>query len=430
MKQQTEQFMGCDIGLLEPTRAAALKHFLTQGFPTRREENWKYTDLSFLKNEAFAYSENLNVSDIELKGFQSTDVYKLTFINGYYAPHFSSIDELTAHCHISSLNEALKTQSTWTKNHLENISSKDARFLDLNNALMTDGFVINVSKNTIMPKPLHILFIATKAEQTPFMSFARNLIELAPNSQLTLFEEHIDLSDTRSMKNHITQITMGENASLDMYKLQNQNDEAIHIAQTLVQQARNSQFKSLVVTLGGKLSRDDLNILLNDEGASCTLNGLYLGDHHQHVDHHTRIDHFKSHGSSQEYYKGILSGQARGVFNGKVIVHPGAQKTVSQQINKNLLLSKQAEVDTKPELEIYADDVACAHGATIGQIDPESLFYLRSRGLDKKAAFMLLMEAFADEILTTAQPHAVIHYMREWVHKKMSHLSKVQENNV
>jgi Fe-S cluster assembly protein SufD len=410
------------------TCSLPLNHFSGQGLPTRREENWKYTDLSFLEKSTFKLSKQITLNSLN-NGFQG-NAHKLVFVDGHFSAPLSSIDALASQCTVLSLKQALADDPETIKKYLEDVQAKDVRFLNLNKAFVSNGYVIIVPKGVVIEKPLHLLFVSSDANNV--MSFSRNIIVLKENSHLTVFEEHIpiqasplqaqgaSLEGQSTFNNHITQVILEQGAKLNRYKLQNQNQTAIHIAQTLVNQKCDAQFNSYQVTLGAALSRDDLNISQQAKGASCTLYGLYLGEAKQHQDHHTRIDHLAPHGTSVEYYKGVLTGEAKGVFNGKVIVHPDAQKINSRQTNKNLLLSKTAEVDTKPELEIYADDVACAHGATIGQIDPESLFYLRSRGLDSASAMSLLMHAFADEILEKFVDKEIADYLQEAVHIKMS----------
>ncbi|MDF3054952.1 MAG: sufD [Gammaproteobacteria bacterium] len=421
MKQSLEQNLKqISSSVVSPeNRSVALNNFLVQGFPTRREENWRYTDLSFLKEAAFTLSENTIIDRLQT-GFKvgKGNVHRLVFIDACFSESLSSVKALDEQCTVLPLKQALATNSEIIRKYLANAHQEDTRFLNLNNAFMSDGYVILVPKGMVIENPIHLLFISSDKDNV--MSFSRNIILAEENSALTVFEEHLSMDGQTTFANHITQVVLGAGARLDRYKLQNQNERAIHIAQTLVDQKRDSQFKSYQVTLGAALSREDLNISQRDQGASCALYGLYLAEAKQHQDHHTRIDHLAAHGNSVEYYKGVLTGQAKGVFNGKVVVHPNAQKINSQQTNKNLLLSNAAEMNTKPELEIYADDVSCAHGATIGQVDSESLFYLRSRGLDSVSAMSLLVQAFADEIVETFEHKDISDYLREMTHAKMS----------
>jgi Fe-S cluster assembly protein SufD len=413
------ELAGNDLRWLTDYRAQSFENFIQQGFPTRREENWKYTDLSFLDKAEFCSTQTTQLQSLPAC-FQSAEknTHRLVFVDGQLSTELSSIDELTTQCTILSLQQAFNQQPELIKQYLEKIETKDVRLLNLNNAFMSDGYYISIPKNITIEPPLHLLFISSDKDNA--MSFSRNIIKLEDNSALTIFEEHINLDGQSTFSNHLTQCVLEKNAQLELYKLQSQNADAIHIAHTQVDQQGDSQFNSYNVTLGSKLSRDDLNTKLKGQGAACQLYGLYVGEGKQLQDHHTRIDHLVPHGNSAEYYKGVLTGQAKGVFNGKVIVHPDAQKTNSQQTNKNLLLSKTAEANAKPELEIYADDVLCAHGATIGQIDQESLFYLRSRGLDRQSAIALLVHSFADEVLEKFKHGEIAEYMRRAVQAKMT----------
>ncbi len=219
------------------------------------------------------------------------------------------------------------------------------------------------------------------------------------NSQAHVIESYVSLGGGSYFSNAVTEVVLGQNASIEHYKLQEESTNAFHVATLQTHQGRDSRFVSHSVSFGGQLTRNDIRAVLSAEGTDCTLNGLFMVDGRQHVDFHTTVEHSQPHGTSQEYYKGILDGRSRGVFNGRVHVHPGAQKTDATQSNKNLLLSRNAEVDTKPELEIYADDVKCSHGATVGQLDPDALFYLRARGIDEGSARGLLTYGFAQDII-------------------------------
>jgi len=255
-----------------------------------------------------------------------------------------------------------------------------------------------VPPGKVVGHPIHLLFIST-ALGTASASYPRNLIVAGNNSQVTIVETYVGTEKAVYFTNAVTEVVVGENAVLDHYKLQRESKEAFHIATLQVHQARSSTFASHSIALGGALVRNDVNVVLDGEGSECTLNGLYMATGQQHVDHHTRIDHARPHGLSRQLYKGVLGGQARGVFNGKIVVHATGQKTDAKQTNKNLLLSADALIDTKPQLEINNNDVKCTHGSTIGRLDEDSIFYLRSRGIAEEMARSLLTYAFASEII-------------------------------
>jgi Fe-S cluster assembly protein SufD len=358
---------------------------------------------------------------------ENTPTHQLVFVDGYFDATLSTINQLPEGVILSSLNEALLHQPEYIEPHLsENENPSSCALINLNTAFMSDGFFLYVPKNTALAHPIHLLFLTTHLDNNTLLN-NRNIILLAENSTATLLEQHVALSHLKSTEHHLiknsfTTVETKENAQLHYYKLQQEHAQTIHLAHTEVQQSRDSQVISYSISLGSKLARDDLHVKLNGTGASCELNGFYALSDKQHTDHHTRIDHYYPHGDSRECYKGILKDHAKGVFNGKVIVHPQAQKTNSEQLNKNLLLSNTAEMNTKPELEIYADDVKCTHGSTVGQIEPDTLFYLRSRGLDEAEATTLLVHAFYDDILQRMKNSEISHALQLAVTKKIENL--------
>ena len=264
---------------------------------------------------------------------------------------------------------------------------------------MEDGAFVYIPKAKVLEEPIHLLFVST-ARGKPTVSYPRNLIIVGYSSQATIVESYVGLENDLYFTNVVTEIVGGENALIAHYKLQWESKEAFHIATVEAHLDRSSNFSSHSIDLGGALVRNDVNAVLDGEGIDCTLDGLYIVTGQQHVDNHTRIDHVKPHCISRELYKGVLDGKARGVFNGKIYVHKLAQKTDAKQTNKNLLLSEDAVIDTKPQLEIFADDVKCTHGSTVGQLDQDAIFYLRSRGLGREAARGLLTYAFAGEMIS------------------------------
>jgi Fe-S cluster assembly protein SufD len=275
-------------------------------------------------------------------------------------------------------------------------------------------------------EPIHLLFVST-AHGKPTLSQPRNLIVLGVGSQATVIETWAGLSDEVYFTNAVTEVVLGDNARLDHYKLQGEAAGAFHIALTQVQQGRDSRFNSHSVALGAALARNDLRALFASQGSECTLNGLYMATGKQHLDNRTLIDHQSPRCTSRELYKGVLDGQSRGVFSGRVLVRHDAQKTDASQTNKNLLLSDEAVVDTKPQLEIFADDVKCAHGAAVGQLDEDALFYLRSRGIDQEAAKGLLTYAFASEMVNLIPLAPLRERVRELVASRLPAWEKLKE---
>ncbi len=414
--------IGHNLPWLQSWREDHLAQFLQTGFPSHREENWKYTDLRALEKDFFAISNAVDIAAIDAvlkqKQLSTTQSHVLVFVNGCFVPQLSKVQALPQPVLIMPISEALVKQADRMQSHFQNKISPARRLASFNAAFMTDGVFIYLPTNTVLEQPIHLLFIATKQQQAHLVC-PHNIVILEANSQAIIFEEHLALDNAIYFKNSVTQMDIGAQARLDYYKLQNENKQAIHIADTQIQQCRDSQVQSNSFSLGSRLARDDLQLSLNEPGADCSLQGLYVLNEQQHIDHHTRIDHHTVHGTSEECYKGILTDKATGVFNGKVVVHPQAQRTNAQQSNKNLLLSNTAEINTKPELEIYADDVKCSHGATVGQIDPESLFYLRSRGISEAEAISLLTYAFASEITNKIKHAFIAEPIRQWVTQKL-----------
>lgn len=410
-------FIGNHLPWMRAVRETNLTRALSDEFPSRHQENWKYTDLTFLATQRFNWNprvDSISATQISHYCLENTPSHRLVFIDGCFCVPLSNLEALPDNITLMSLSEALLLHPERVKPYLEKEAA--CQLTKINTAFVNDGVVLHISKNTRVEQPIHLLFLSSEASHDTMVNL-RNILLLEENSQANILEEHAMLCDTNQVKNIITQIICQTGATLHYHKLQRESQHTVHIARTEIQQARDSQLHSHSISLGAKLARDDLHVTLNEPGASCELNGFYALSDHQHIDHHTRIDHVSPHCNSDECYKGILQDKAVGVFNGKVIVHPHAQKTSSQQINKNLLLSKTAQMNTKPELEIYADDVKCAHGATVGQIEPEALFYLRSRGLSEADALSLLTHAFYSDVLERIKHPSMV----EYIHTAISH---------
>jgi Fe-S cluster assembly protein SufD len=328
------------------------------------QEQWKYTRVSHLEKQLF---------------------------------DTAPIDIVTTNAIVTPMRDLLESHSELLKKYLGKMADNRERVFDaLNMALMQDGYFIYIPAGKIINEPIELLFVTTD-ENNNKSSYTRNIIVMEEHSYATVIERY--QGEGRYFNNIVTEISLGACAHLEHYKLQQESLEATHIASMVVQQSRDSRFFSHSVSLGGALVRNDIAAELIAENTECELNGLYMADGKQHVDYHTLIDHIKPKGKSRENYRGIVDGKGRAVFNGKIVVHPDAQKTDSQMSNKNLLLSKTGEIDTKPELQIDADDVKCSHGATVGQLSDEALFYLCSRGIDAAEAKKMLTYAFAKEII-------------------------------
>jgi Fe-S cluster assembly protein SufD len=329
----------------------------------------------------------------ELKGCQ------IVFVNGRLAPEISVPGLLPDGVFVGRLAEALEQDAECVHAFLgRHATFEDHAFTALNTAQFKDGAFVYVPGGMSLQEPIHLVYV-TVPQAEPAVTLPRSLIVLQRGSSATIVESYAGLEGGSYFTNAVTEIVQMDGSILEHIKLQREASGAFHVARTEVHQDRDSHLRSISISLGGLLVRNDLAAMLDGPGAGCSLDGLYLAGGRQHVDNHTRIDHARPHCTSQELYKGILAGRASAVFNGEVLVQKNAQKTDSQQTNKNLLLSHGALVDTKPQLEIHADDVKCTHGATIGQIDEQALFYLRSRGVDAESSRGILVYGFASEVL-------------------------------
>jgi Fe-S cluster assembly protein SufD len=381
-------------------RAAALDRFAQNGFPTKRDEEWKYTSVAAFEKHAFVAMPDIrrDASAAALANRTALDRdagHLLVFHNGRHAPELSSPGALPSGATLGSFAEALNTAPEALEPYL-NDENRQAAFGALNAAFMADGAYVHLKRGTVLEAPIHLLFISTRPGGA---SYLRNLIVVEGGAQATVIEHYAGVDGSVYFTNAVTSIFAAENAIVEHHKLQQEAPGAFHVAGIHAIQQRDSRLASHSFTLGAALTRNDITTAFDATGCEATLNGLYLVGGRQHVDNHTRVDHRKPNGTSRENYRGVLDGLSHAVFNGKVIVHPGAQKTNAYQANHNLLLSREAEIDTKPQLEIHADDVKCTHGATIGQLDETQIFYLRSRGIEAAVARNLLVHAFAHDVI-------------------------------
>ena len=412
-------------------RKAAISRFSELGFPTTRDEEWKFTSVAPLAGVPFKPVGGLEVNGLtsnHLKRFTlgELDCIRLVFVNGRFSGELSSLRPMSSGTKVSSLAAALDSHRDLLELNLtRNAGYQNHAFVTLNTAFLEDGAFVHVPAGKVVEQPIHLLFVATAPEGAT-VSHPRNLIVVGENSQVAIVESYVGLEEGVYFTNAVTQIVAGRNAVIDHYKLQQESMEAFHIATLAVHQDRGSNFTSHSISLGGARVRNDVNAGLDGEGAECTLNGLYMAAGQQLIDNHTRIDHAKPHCASHELYKGILDGNAKGVFTGKIYVHPDAQKTDAKQTNKTLLLSPNATINTKPQLEIFADDVKCTHGATIGRLDEDAIFYLQSRGIGRKDARSLLTYAFANDIVSRIKIPPIRAYLEETLLAGRS-LSEVQE---
>ena len=406
---------------LQALRRQGIARFEALGFPTTRNEDWHFTSVAPIAERVFSLSaatagassadrressrrkgdpvNSLGVRPVDIThlSFAETGWHTLVFLNGAFSEDLSSWEgQILA----GSLARAIATGNPIVEQHLGKIARFDQHaFTALNTAFIGDGAFIELQPDVVVEQPIHLLFISDGEN----VSHPRNLIVAGRHSRAAVIESYVSLRDGAYFTNAVTEIVVGEGAHVDHYKIQRESEAAFHVGTVQAREEANSQFHSFSFAVGGSLARTNIYTSLDGDASTCTLNGLYLTDGTQHIDNQTSIEHIAPNCPSHEVYKGVLDGRSHGVFNGKVYVHPEAQKTDGKQSNNNLLLSPQARVDTKPQLEIFADDVKCTHGATVGRLDELAMFYLNSRGIGPDSARTLLTYAFAADVLETIE---------------------------
>lgn len=397
---------------LRKTAREAIKNL---EFPTSKTEYWKYTRVGKIINKKYTV---LKTATIDITPFLIPDLKAniIVLINGYVIPSLSKVKE-NDNIKVLSLVKA-KEKGIVIKDHFNKYTSgKNEIFIELNNAYHTDGVCIHTNKNAIIESPYHIINITTGNNT---ISQSRNLFIAEPGSSVKIIESFVNVDGSENFINNISEICVGENAQLYYNKIQDKKDENYSISTEQVYQSANSQFYINTATFNGALVRNNLNIEVDASNCETNLSGLYLGKNNDHIDNHTVVDHKKPHCNSNEIYKGVLDDESTGVFNGKVFVRPDAQITNAFQQNNNILLSDNATADSKPELEIYADDVKCSHGSTTGQIDDEAIFYLQSRGISKKGALNLMINAFAKDALENITIEALKNYIDKKIEERFA----------
>ena len=396
---------------LHRLRKDAIGRFAELGFPTTKLEEWKYTSVAPIARIPFRAAElrwdgltEERLAELPLAHSAFNECCsRIVFVNGHYSPQLSSSDD---RLRVGSLSLAIRQNNPGVKEHLATQAAyRDQAFVALNTAFIEDGAFIEVPRGVTAAAPIYVLFVSTADES--IASHPRSLIVIGADSKVSIIEDYLALGEGSYFTNAVTEIVVGENSVVEHYKLQAENEKAFHISTVQVSQARSSSFTSHSVSFGGALVRNDVNVALNGEAAECTLNGLYIAAGKQHIDNHTVIDHRQPHCGSRELYKGILDDKSSAVFNGSIIVRKDAQKTDARQSNKNLLLSEGATINSKPQLEINADDVKCAHGTSIGHLDEDSIYYLRSRGVGLTEARTVLTYGFANDVLNRMRVDAV-----------------------
>jgi Fe-S cluster assembly protein SufD len=387
---------------LFPLRKAGIARFAEQGFPSLHDEDWRFTNVAPIAKLPFkpqfeTVAAGLGAADLGRFTFGGLAAQRLVFVNGHFVPELSS--EAPKELRLKSLAAALAEDRAGLQDHLaRHAQSESNPFTSLNTAFFQDGAFIQVPAKQVIEDPIHLLFIST-VKESGATAHPRNVILAGPGSQATVLETYASTVQGAYFTNAVTELVVGEGAVIEHCKFQDESPSAYHMAAIHAHLEAGCNFISHSIATGARLSRNNIRTVLAGEGLDCILNGLYLTRGDQLADHHMVVEHAQPHCNSHEYYNGILDGRSKGVFHGRILVRQAAQKTDAKQTNKNLLLSEEATVDTKPQLEIYADDVKCTHGATVGQLNEESIFYLRTRGIDTDTARRMLIHAFAGEII-------------------------------
>jgi Fe-S cluster assembly protein SufD len=385
---------------LQTLRQEALARFSETGFPTTHDEDWRFTNVSAVANTPFEAAGPETASREQLEPFGASQFPShLIFINGLFSQELSVVAALPKGVTVGSLAAQLKNDSASVEPHMGRyVNTQRDPFAALNTAFIEDGVFVYVPRGVVVEEPIYVLYV-TVAGKTPTMNHPRNLIVAHENSQVTVVEDYVSLGEGTTFSNAATELVAGDNVSVSHYMVVREGDQAYNFSTLRIQQGRNANVATHSLLLSGALVRNNVHPVLAGEGSECLINGLFMANGRQHMDNYMLVEHASPHCDSRQFYNGILNGQSHGVFHGRIIVHKDAQKTDAKQTNRNLLLSDDAQIDTKPQLEIYADDVKCTHGATIGQFDENALFYLRSRGLAEAAARHVLLLAFANECL-------------------------------
>jgi Fe-S cluster assembly protein SufD len=403
---------GYKLPWLHRLREEAFARFCETGFPTTRDEDWRFTNVSAIARTTFrpARPARLTAADVapyRVKGVAA----QLVFVNGQFTPEFSEVDSLPRGVTVNGLRTQLQEHPETVEPWLGRFANTHRDpFCALNTAFIGDGAWVHVRRGVVVEGPIYLLYLST-AEDAPAMTHPRNLIVAEDESQVAVIEDYASLGgESVVLSNAVTELVAGESTNAQHYLIEREHLKAFNVQTLRIQQGRSASVSSHSLLLGGGLVRNNVHPVLAGEGGECLINGLFLGTGQQHLDNYMHVEHASPHCGSRQFYNGILDGQAHGVFHGRIVVHKEAQKTDAKQTNRNLLLSDDAQIDTKPQLEIYADDVKCTHGATIGQIEENALFYLQSRGISETEARKLLLMAFAEECVermhsTVAREH-------------------------
>lgn len=400
---------------LTELRGAALERFLTLGFPTQRDERWKYTNLRRLESRTFALPEPSPVAPASSRWVSDVG-QRIVFVDGQWMPGLSNPTAQPPGVTVLTIGQWIRHDADATAHFLSHsLADPDNAFENLNTAFFEDGVVIEIAPDTRVDAPIYIVH---QWQSTGRMTHPRIVVRAGQHSSVTFIEHYIGAPDVESFTNAVVTIDANPGANVQHYRLQQEGAKTFHIGTVRARLLQDARYAAHDIALGATIGRSDITAVLEGHGAEAKLRGVFSPSGTQHHDVYTRIEHVAPHTTSEEEYRGIADGRGRGVFNGKVKVHPHAQKIDARQLSRNLLLAPTAEIDTKPELEIYANDVKCSHGATTGQLDAIALFYLRSRGVSAEEARMLLIRAFAESILLTIEPKGLRAALETWLRER------------
>ncbi len=409
---------------LRPVREAAKQRWSALGFPTARDEDWKFTNLAPLAKRSFSRAEGgapVTLDDLAPFVFRGQESARLVFVNGRYVPELSDSCAQPGGVLACSLKDSLELQPELVKLHLaKHLDYEGDFFAALNTAFLEDGGFVYVPDRVTVERPVHLIYASTETS-SPAVTHPRNLIVVGEAAEGAVVEEYVSLGGNEYFTNAMTEIVAGAGSVLEHYRVQRESRAAFNIGTVRVQQARSSHVACHGVQLGGALVRNNVHPVLAGAGADCLINGVFLPSGSQHMDNFMLVEHASPHCGSRQFYNGVLNEKSSGVFSGRIIVHKDAQKTDAKQTNRNLLLSDDANMDSKPQLEIYADDVKCTHGATIGQLDDDEIFYLRSRGVPEQTARTLLLFGFAAENLERMRQKPIREYVESLITDWLPH---------
>ena len=429
MLSMSTELPGQNVDWLQQVRKTALLTLSEKGFPHKKHEDWKYTNIQPLLEQEFVLSNSACIGlmdeDIKHLFLRFDEDCRIVFVNGRFAPQLSVFRYDKSQFEINSLAKVIAEQPNLLQPYLaRSVDTAEHGFNALNTASINDGLYLHINKNVQIREPIHVLYLTTAVDG--LLVLPRNLILLDNHAEATVVEHYASLGNANMLVDAVSETMLALGAKLEHIKIQQESSNSSHIASHSVLQQRDSQFFSYVISSGGKLVRSDIHARLVERGGECVLNGVYIADESQHMDFHTFIEHAAPACVSRQDYRGVLDDRSRVVFNGRVYVHRDAQQSNAEQSNKTLLLSDKTEIDSKPQLEIFADDVKCSHGATVGQLDEDMLFYLRSRGLDPQTARGFLIKGFTDKVLQQMQNSLLRKRIEIWMNQRL-HLDDTQQ---